>query len=101
MSEISFMILKIVVSICAALISVYAVPYLKRLADDKKVSDILTAVETAVHAAEQTIKGDGKGEEKKKMAIEYASSWLNNHGVKITDKQLDGLIEAAVYELKS
>ena len=99
MNEITYTILKIVVSVCAALLSAYAIPYLRRLAQDKKLDDIMTAVHTAVSAAEQTVKGDRKGAEKKQMALSYVSDWLTAHSIKITPAQLDGLIESAVYAM--
>ena len=41
MNELTFDILKIVVSVCAAIITVYAVPYLKTLKEDRRYAQIL------------------------------------------------------------
>ena len=101
MDEMSFMILKIVVSVCAALISAFVIPYLRKLSQNKNLEEILTAVDVAVKAAEQTIKGDGKGAEKKDLAIKQATNWLKNKGIKIDPNQLDALIESAVYALNT
>ena len=57
-------------------------------------------METAVKAAEQTIKGDKKGVERKAEVIDLVTAWLVERGINISSEQLDSLIEAAVYGLK-
>lgn len=99
MNEFVFAILKCLVAVCAALISAYLVPYIRRLAQNEKYKAVVDMVETAVMAAEKVVKGDGKGKEKKEMVLEYCLTWLGQHGIRITEEQLDALIEAAVYEL--
>lgn len=100
MNELTFDILKIVVSVCAAIITVYAVPYLKTLKEDRRYAQILEMVEVAVRAAEQTIKGAGKGVEKKKEVENIIYAWLMEKGIEITPEQINQLIECAVYQLK-
>lgn len=99
MSDVTFMILKIVISICAALITAYLVPYIHELKKDKRYGQLLDVIEIAVKAAEQVI-GDGKGALKKSEVTSYVNGWLKNAGLKITDDQLEHLIEAAVYAMK-
>lgn len=100
MNEITFDILKIVVSICAALVTVYVIPYLKTLKDDKRYSSLVGIVEVAVRAAEQTIKEPGEGKLKKAQVVQFVTEWLDKQGIKITPEELDRLIECAVYQLK-
>ena len=100
MNEITFDILKIVISVCATIITVYAVPYLKTLKEDRRYAQILEMVEVAVRAAEQTIKGSGKGMEKKKEVENIIYAWLMEKGIEITPEQINQLIECAVYQLK-
>lgn len=100
MNEITFDILKVVISVCAALITVYAVPYLKTLKDDKRYAQLLEMIGVAVRAAEQTIKGAGKGVEKKKEVENIIYAWLMEKGIEITPEQINQLIECAVYQLK-
>ena len=100
MNELTFDILKIVVSVCAAIITVYAVPYLKTLKEDRRYAQILDMVDVAVRAAEQTIKGAGKGVEKKKEVENIIYAWLMEKGIEITPEQINQLIECAVYQLK-
>lgn len=100
MNEITFDILKIVVSICAALITVYVVPYLKTLKEDKRYASLIDMVEVAVKAAEQTIREPGQGDLKKAEVIAFVEAWMEDHGIKISPEQLDSLIECAVYQIK-
>ena len=98
MNELTFNILKIVVSICAALISIYVIPLLKEKLNDSKYQRLLEMVEIAVRAAEQTI-GAGHGSVKKDEVITFVTKWMVEHGVKITEEQLDQLIEACVFNM--
>lgn len=101
MNDLTFMILKIAVSVCTCLVTIYAVPYLNRLSQSAKLQEVLKAVNTAVLAAEQTIKGTGKGAVKKELALAYVTAWLSDHAINVTAEQLDGLIEAAVYGMNA
>ena len=97
MNEITFNILKIAVSIAAALITVYAVPYLKALKDNEKYSALSDMVDVAVYAAEQTIK-DG-GAVKKTEVMRFMTDWLNERNIGLSQEQLSQLIEAAVFQM--
>ena len=100
MNELTFDLLKIVISVCAAIITVYAVPYLKTLKEDRRYAQILDMVDVAVRAAEQTIKGAGKGMEKKQEVENIVHAWLLEKGIEITSEQINQLIECAVYQMK-
>ena len=100
MDNVTMMILKLVISVCAALITAYAVPYLKTLKNDARYERMLDMVALAVRAAEQTITGQGQGAVKKAEVIKFVSEWLYGKGINITEDELDQLIEAAVYSMK-
>lgn len=100
MDNVTMMILKLVISVCAALITAYAVPYLKTLKNDARYERMLDIVALAVRAAEQTITGSGQGAVKKAEVIKFVSEWLYGKGINITEDELDQLIEAAVYSMK-
>lgn len=100
MNEVTFAILKIVVSVCAALVTVYLIPYIKTLREDKRYAQALDIVQTAVKAAEQTCKDD-TGEFKKSEVLSFVCQWLEKNGVKMEMSQLDRLIECAVYQMKN
>lgn len=100
MSELTFNILKIVVSVATVFISLYVIPLLKEKLSESKYQRLLDMVEIAVRAAEQTIKGSGQGAVKKEQVLESVSFWMLQHGVDITAEQLDELIEAVVFNMK-
>ena len=99
MNDVTFAILKIVVSICAALVTVYLIPYIKTLREDKRYAQALDIVQTAVRAAEQSLKNE-TGEFKKSEVLTYVCHWLEINGIKVEMEQLDKLIECAVYQMK-
>lgn len=98
MNDISFIILKLVVSAAAALITIYVVPYLWDLRTNERYSLVVDMVETAVSAAEQTIKASGTL--KKNEVTSFMTKWLNDQNIRMTQEQLDQLIEAAVWQIK-
>lgn len=99
MNDVTFNILKIVLSIACALIAAYLVPLLKEKLKDAKYKNIIDAVKTAVEAAEQTFKEAGMGKVKKEEVIKFVTNWMIEQKFFITEEQLDQLIEAAVYQL--
>lgn len=100
MDELTLLILKIIVSICAALITAYVIPYIKTLKEDKRYASVLDMIELAVRAAEQTITEPGQGKLKKAEVIRFVSEWLTRNGIGIMEDELDQLIEAAVFAMK-
>lgn len=100
MNEITFDVLKIVVSICAALITVYVIPYIKTLKEDKRYASLVDIVEVAVRAAEQNFKQSGSGAAKKDEVMTFVRDWMAHQGIEIRIDQLDQLVECCVYELR-
>lgn len=99
MNDLTFNLLKIVVSVVAALLAYYLVPYLKEKVKQEKYSDLVKAVNIAVEAAEQTFKESGMGKVKKEDVISFITKYLNDNNIAISDQQLDKLIESAVFQL--
>ena len=100
MEDVTFMILKIVVSVVSALIAAYLIPYIKAKIADVKYANLVEMVQVAVYAAEQTIKGSGQGKIKKEEVVLFVTDWLNAHGIRISSEEIDALIEASVYAMK-
>ena len=100
MNEITYMVLRVVVCICATLITVYVIPYIKTLKEDKRYKNMIDLISIAVRAAEQTINGSGQGALKKEKVMEFIRNWLYAQRISITDTQLSDLVEAAVYAMK-
>lgn len=99
MNDITFMILKIVISVTAALVTAYLIPYIKSQTKSKEQEEVLNIIQIAVKAAEQTFREHNSGPAKKADVIKFVTEWLNEHNIKITEDQLDKLVEAAVYSM--
>ena len=95
-NEITNILIKIVVGVCFALTTRYLIPYLKTLREDARWQRLINMVQTAVEAAEQTMKDPGSGAEKKKAVMQFVSDWLKKQGIDVTTEELDKLVEAAV-----
>lgn len=90
-------ILQAAAVLLAAVITYVVVPYIKSKTSDSQQRQINAFVQIAVAAAEQVYTGSGQGQAKKAYVLE----WLREHGITIDEAQLDAMIEAAVYGLKS
>ena len=101
MEALTFDAFRMVVAVCAALITAFLTPYLYTLRDDKKYAKVFEIIKVAVRAAEQTFKEAGQGEAKKAEVLRFVTEWLNKRGISITDKELDNLIECAVFQIKN
>lgn len=101
MSDVTFLILKVVLSAAIATVSVYVVPALKTYVEEHKDQKIWGIIETAVRAAEQTVRGEGQGKFKKQKVLDAVKEQLKKAGIEITDEQLDDLIEECVYLLNN
>lgn len=99
MNDFTFILLKIVVSVCSVLIAVYLIPYLKNKLHEDKYEQLIAIIDVAVKAAEQTIKGSGMGNVKKENVMIFVNNWMNTNGFSITQNQLSQLIEAAVFNM--
>ena len=94
-TELILQITLAIISIIGAIFTYVLVPYFKARTTEAQQDKIMTAVEIAVMAAEQIFSTPGMGDEKKK----YVLKLLYDKGIKLTDAQLDAIIEAAVYQM--
>lgn len=85
----------VALSIVSVLVTGVLVPLLKQKYGKEKVISVMEAVDIAVKAAEQIYKETGQGNLKK----QYVLMRLNEQGFKVTEKELDDMIEASVLEL--
>ena len=99
MNDLLFEVLKAVVVLAVVLIVRYAVPYAREAVEKSKYSWLITWVDIAVRAAEQTMFGNATGAEKKAIVTEFIKSLLITKNISISDEQLDNLIEATVFEM--
>ena len=100
MNDITFNILKIIFSICIALVTAYLIPYIKSMCEDARYKNLVDMVAVAVRAAEQTFRESGMGAQKKEEVLNFISEYMTTHGFSISSYQLDQLIECAVYQMK-
>lgn len=97
MDELTYTVLRVVITVVSALIAAYLIPYIKAKTTAETQANVSMMISSAVRAAEQTLQG---GAVKKDEVVRYAAEWLKNKGITIGADQLNNLIEAAVYELK-
>lgn len=84
-----------VLALLGAVITYVVIPYIKSKTGNEKFKTVEFWVTKAVWAAEQVIVESKTGPQKKQYVLEF----LRSHGIKLTEAQLDTLIEAAVSEM--
>lgn len=89
-------IITAVLTLIFSLITAFLIPYIKTKVSAEQFATIKLWVQVAVQAAEMLYVGSGRGEEKKKYAIEF----LNSKGFTLNAEEIENLIESAVLELK-
>jgi LL-H family phage holin len=102
MNDVTFQILKIVVSAAVTILTAVLIPFIRGKINDSKYAQLMEMIEIGVKAAEQTFKAQGKGlgKYKKDEVMSFVSAWMLEHGIKITEEQLSQLVEAAVFNMK-
>lgn len=100
MNDVLYTIIQIIVAGSTVLIMRYVLPYLKlklsRLISDNLFEEILKAVKSVQQDPVFVL-----GKDKKDEVIVRITAWANNNGIRITQEQLSGLIEAAVFIMKN
>lgn len=99
MDDILFEVLKLIVMVAVFLVTTFLVPWLKNKIGADKIAQIEKWVNAAVLSAQQT-KWDQSGEDRKKAVVQFVQKMCAEHNIKITDEQIDILIEAAVKQMK-
>lgn len=98
MNDFTYALLRIVTTLIALVVSCYLIPLIRQSIakiNDEKLAEF---IRMAVYAAQQTIQDNYN---KKQYVVEMVRSWLQTHGVEITENQLDLLIESAVLTMKT
>lgn len=91
------LIVKTVITLITTIITVFVVPWIKAKTTEKDRENIIAWVKIAVAAAEQMLKGSGRGEEKKKYVLEF----LKDKGFTLDEASINAAIEAAVKQLNN
>ncbi len=90
-------LIEVVITLIAALIARYIIPWVRSKTDAARLDETLQYVKMAVAAAEQIYRESGMGERKK----QYVIDWLAERGFVLDTDELDAMIEAAVHDLNA
>ena len=88
-------IMQALVSLMAALITIYFVPWLKTVTTEEQQTKIAKWVKIAVYAAEKMY-GDGEGTKK----LEYAKGILAEHGIELDYNTLIALVDSEIKKME-
>lgn len=95
MNNVVYQIATLIISLIGVVLTSLVVPLVKTKVNKNKLTIAEMWVNVAVAAAEQIFLAPQQGTNKKIYVIEF----LNSKGIKLTEEELNVLIEAAVYEL--
>ena len=89
-------LLTVLIQILILIVGGYAIQYIRAKIGEQNLKVYCSLAKTVVTAIEQTI-GGGHGADKKQEAVQVLKNFTKG---KLTDEQIDKIIEAAVYEMK-
>lgn len=98
-SELITMIVKIIFAVLSVAITYYLLPFLESLKENYTDEKFKVFLNESVRAAEQVIKGNGKGSEKKDKVLKEVSVWLLKNKIEISETELNNMIESLVYDM--
>lgn len=99
-TEMWIKIISSVITIIITLISAYVIPYIKSKATSEQLQMLDYYVQTAVRCAEQIYTPD-QWKMKKLYVLNYMTDVLDNTlNIKLTEQELDAIIEGVVNEIK-
>ena len=94
--EIVKLIVYLVLVVAVLVVTGFVLPYIKTTIGVEKYNLIIKYIEQTVNSAEQIFGGEGTGEQKKAYVIYMMQNILDKVGYKLTEDQLNMLIESAV-----
>lgn len=87
-----------IISIAGALVSAYVIPWIKTKISAQDMETIVFWVRFAVRCADQLFTPE-QWEEKKQYVLAYVIDMASKIGIKLTEQDINVLIEAAVNEI--
>ena len=99
MEKIIFDILEIAVIVIASLIGRYVIPYFKNKVDIQKVEQIVAWAKRFVIMAENVIKGQGKGADKRDFVAKLLAEKAKELNINLSEQEIRTLIEDAWTEM--
>lgn len=85
-------VLQASISLCAALITAFLIPWLKTKAGQERTERLFKMTGIAVRAAEQMFETSGE-------KLDYVLKYLKERGFDVSADELRATVEAAVYEM--
>lgn len=98
MNDTTYLVLRIITTLIAMVIAIYVIPLLRQSIAKLQDEKLQEFIKSAVYAAQQTIQDNFN---KKQYVVSQVTQWLVSHNIKITEEQLDLLIEGAVLTMKT
>ena len=98
-SDFAAIVIKMIFAILSVTITYFVIPFLTELTEQYRDTKIEKFIRDSVIAAEQVIKGDKKGAEKKAKVLTAVTAWLSEHHIDISNDELDDMIESMVYTM--
>lgn len=92
-------IIKIIFALLSIAITYFIIPFLTEITEKYQSEKIDSFIKDSVIAAEQVIKGDKKGAEKKAKVLAAVTNWLNERHINLSEEEIDDMIESMVYML--
>lgn len=94
-------ILRVVIIAAIIFFTRYCIPALKSYISSSNYALVASVVQDAVEQAEQIIKKEKAGSEKKEFVKATLSKIFEDAGIHITEDQIDSLIESAVFAMNT
>ena len=90
-------IINAVITVLAAVISVYLIPWIKSKTTAAQRAELVAWAKIGVLAADQLYTGQGRGPEKKQYVLDF----LEDKGLTLDEESINNAIEAAVKQLNT
>lgn len=85
----------VVMGIISVVVTGIIIPLIHKRTTKTEIDNVLAMVDIAVKAAEQIYNQRGQGDLKKRYVLEY----LQNKGIKISEEDLNNMLESSVFEI--
>ena len=91
-----FQIILALIPILGTIVTYFIVPWIKANVDNEKLALYEEWAVLAVRCAEMIFTEKGMGKDKKAYVVDFLNSKFNKNGIKISEEQINVLIEAAL-----
>lgn len=99
MNQILIEILEIVIVAAVVVVVRYLVPWLKTRIETSEYKWFYDIILDAVQYAEQTVRGEKTGAEKKALVVSLVNDSLSKKNIGISEEQINAIIESIVFAM--